>query len=325
MKMRAIVCTAYGTPDVLELQEIKRPMPKDDEVRIRIHAAAVTTAGLSGRTGKPYFARLFSGLTRPKKSILGMELAGEIEALGQNVKAFKKGDRVFGITGPTFGAHADYICLSQHAALIKKPNNSSYEESVAVIEGGLTALNFLKNKGKIKSGQKVLIYGASGSVGTASLQLAKHFGAAVTGVCSTANVDMVQSLGADTVIDYTREDVTQTGRTYDLIFDTVGKLSFPRCKDVLGPKGIYLDAAGLSTIFHMLWTSWFSRKKAILTATYLRSARAIKKDLEILRDLVEAEKIRPVIDRYYPLEQTAEAHRYVETGRKKGNVVITTV
>ncbi|WP_299532804.1 NAD(P)-dependent alcohol dehydrogenase [Ulvibacterium sp.] len=320
--MKAVICTTYGTPDVLRLQEVKKPIPKDDEVLLKIHAAAVTTAGLIGRKGKPIFTRLFSGLTRPKKSILGMELAGEIEAIGKNVRSFTIGEQVFGITGPSLGAHAEYICLPQDAPIIKKPYNTTYEESVAIVEGGLTALNFLKNKGKISPRQKILVYGASGSVGTASIQIAKHFGAEVTGVCSTKNMELVKSLGADTVIDYTQEDFTQTDKTYDIIFDTLGKHSFPICKNTLKPKGIYLDAAGLSTLFYMFWTSLFPHKKAILTATYIRSAKIIKKDLMALRELVEAGEIKPVIDRYYPLEQTAQAHSYVETGRKKGNVVI---
>jgi len=200
--------------------------------------------------------------------------------------------------------------------------NPKTRESAAVIEGGLTALNFLKNKGKIQHGQKVLIYGASGAVGTASIQAAKYFGAEVTAVCSTTNVEMVKSLGADTVIDYTKEDFIKNGQTYDIIFDTVGKRPFPQCKNSLKQKGIYLAASGLSTVFHMLWTSFFSRKKAILTATYVRSTKAIKQDLIFLKELVEAGEIKPVVDRRYLLEQTAEAHTYVETGRKKGNVII---
>ncbi|MEK6152349.1 NAD(P)-dependent alcohol dehydrogenase [Flavobacteriaceae bacterium 3-367] len=322
--MKAIVCTKYGTPDVLRLQEVEKPVAKEDEVLIKIHAAAVTTAGLIGRKGEPFFTRLFSGLLKPKKNILGMELAGEIEAIGKNVKLFKKGEQIFGLTGMTLGSNAEYKSLPEDAAVIKKPINTNYKESAAVIEGGLTALNFLKNKAKIQHGQKVLIYGASGSVGTASIQLAKYFGAEVTGVCSTTNIEMVKSLGANTVIDYSKEDFTKSGQTYDIIFDTVGKQSFLHCRDSLKPEGIYLDAAGLSTVFHMFWTSLLSRKKAILTTTYMRPVSVIKQDLVILKKLVETGKLKPVIDRCYPLEQTAEAHRYVETGRKKGNVIIKT-
>ena len=320
--MKAIVCTKYGAPEVLELQEVEKPQPKDNEVLIKIHAAAVTAAGLIGRKGVPVFTRIFSGLTKPKKSILGMELAGEVEAIGKNVTSYQEGEAIFGLTGLALGANAEYKSLPEDAAVIAKPANTSYEQAVAVIEGGLTALNFLKNKGKIKEGQKVLIYGASGSVGTASVQIAKYLGAEVTGVCSAANLELVKSLGTDTVIDYNREDFTQNDQTYDIIFDTVGKRSFPACKDSLKPDGIYLDAAGLSTVFYMLWTSLFGRKKAILTATYLRPVQDLKQDLSLLKELVEAGVIKPVIDRSYPLERTVEAHRYVETGRKKGNVVI---
>lgn len=320
--MKAVVCTQYGSPEVLQIQEVKKPVPRDNEILIKIHAAAVTTAGLIGRKGEPVFTRLFSGLTKPKKNILGMELAGEIEAIGKNVTSFKEGEPVFGLTGTALGSNAAYKCLSEDTAVIKKPTNMTYEESAAIIEGGLTALNFLRNKGNIRRGQKVLIYGSSGSVGTASIQITKHIGAEVTGVCSTVNVEMVKSLGADTVIDYTKEDFTKQGQTYDIIIDTVGKLSFPLCRDALKPEGTYLDAAGLSTIFHMLWTSLFSRRKAILATTYVRPATAIKKDLIDLKGLIEAEKIKPVIDKRYSLEQIAGAHRYVETGRKKGNVTI---
>ncbi len=319
--MKAVICTKYGPPEVLQLQEVEKPVPKDNELLIKVHAA--TAAGLAGRTGEPFFARLFSGLTKPKKNILGMELAGEIEAVGKDVNLFKEGDQVFGLTGIALGAHAEFRCLPEDAALLIKPVNMSYEESAAVVEGGLTALNFLRNKANIQSGQKVLIYGASGSVGTASVQIAKQFGAEVTGVCSSANLQLVKSLGADKVIDYTKEDFTRNGQTYDIIFDTVGKCSFSRCKGSLTQKGIYLDAAGVGTILPMVWTSMFGRKKAVLAATYLRPASEITKDLIFLKELIEAGKIQAVIDRRYPLEQTAAAHRYVETGRKKGNVVIT--
>ena len=321
--MKAIVCTKYGPPEVLQLQEVEKPVPNDNEVLIRVHAATATAAGLIGRKGEPFFVRFFMGLTKPKKNILGQELAGEIEAVGKDVKLFNEGDQVFGMTGIALGAHAEFKCMPEDGALVIKPTNMTYEESVAVVEGGLTALNFLRNKGNIQSGQKVLIYGASGSVGTASIQVAKYFGAEVTGVCSTANLKLVKSLGADMVIDYTKEDFTQNGQSYDIIFDTVGKRSFSRCKGSLKQKGVYLNAAGVATIFPMLWTSMFGSKKAILTATYVRPAREITNDLIFLKELIEAGKIKPVIDRRYPLERISEAHRYVEKGHKKGNVVIT--
>ena len=322
--MKAIVFTKYGAPDVLQLRSVEKPIPKDDEVLIRVRTATATAASLAGRTGKPVFVRLFSGLTKPKKNILGQELAGEIEVIGRAVKRFKVGDKVFGMTGLGLGAQAEFKCMPEDGVLTTIPVNASYEEAVAVIEGGLTALNFLKHKANIQRGQKVLIYGASGSVGTASVQVAKYLGAEVTGVCSSANFKLVKSLGVDAVIDYTQEDFTKNGQTYDIIFDTVGKCSFMRCKGSLSPTGIYLDAAGLGTILPMIWTSIFGGKKAILATTYVgRPTKEILEDLISLKELVEEEKIQPVIDRRYLLEETGEAYRYVETGRKKGNVIIT--
>jgi len=323
--MKAVICTKYGGPDVLKIQELEKPVLGNNELLIKIHTAAVTTAGLIGRMGKPIFTRLITGLLKPRKKILGMELAGEIVGIGNEVKLFKKGDQIFGLTGMSLGAHAEYITLTEQAALTQKPKNACFEQSTAAIEGGLTALHFLKNTGKIQPGQKVLIYGASGSVGTAAVQIAKYYGAIVTGVCSTTNLEMVKSLGADTVIDYTKEDFTQNDQKYDLIFDTLGKRSFPICKDSLSPKGIYLDATGFSTVFHMIWTSLFSNKKAILTTTYTRSAKALKEDLILLKELIEANQFKPVVDRSYSMEQIVEAHEYVETGRKKGNVILSIV
>lgn len=321
--MKAVICTEYGPPEVLELRDVAKPVPKDDEVLVKIHAATATAAGLLGRKGEPLFSRLFIGLTKPRKKIHGIELAGEIVDIGKDVTSFEGGEQVFGHAGLGLGAYAEYICLPQDAALLPKPSNMTYEEAAAIIEGGLTALHFFRAKGKLEPGQKVLINGASGSVGTASVQLAKHFGTDVTGVCSTTNVELVKSLGADKVIDYTKEDFTQNARAYDVIFDTVGKSSFSRCRGALKQNGVFLDSGNVATIFPMLWTSLFSRKKAVLKTTYTRSAAALAKDLTKLKELVEAGKIKAVIDRCYPLEETAEAHRYVETGRKRGNVVIT--
>ena len=321
--MKAIVCTKYGAPDVLQLQELEKPVPKDNEVLIKVYAATATASGLNGRKGEPIFARLLMGLTKPKKNILGAELAGEIEAIGREVKLFNEGDQVFGIDYRGQGAYAEYICRPEDGALVLKPTNMTYEESVAVIEGVLTALTFLRGKANIQSGQKVLVYGASGSVGTASIQVAKYFGTEVTGVSSTANLELVKSLGADMVIDYTNEDFTKNGRTYNIIFDTVGKTSFSQCKGLLTQKGVYLNAGNPATFIPMLWTSKFSNKKAIITASGLRPASEMTKDLIFLKELVEAGKIQSVIDRRYPLAQTAEAHEYVERGHKKGNVVIT--
>ncbi|MBE0525231.1 MAG: NAD(P)-dependent alcohol dehydrogenase [Methanosarcinales archaeon] len=321
--MKAIVCTKYGPPDVLQLKEVDKPAPKDTEVLIKIFAATVTSGDMRMRSFKipplPWLPmRIFLGLRGPRKKILGSDLAGEIESLGKDVKLFKKGDQIFGSTGG-FGAHAEYICLSEEEVLAIKPTNMTYEEAAAVFFGGQTALHFLR-KGNIHSGQKVLIYGASGAVGTFAVQLARYFGAEVTGVCSTTNLEMVKSLGADKVIDYTKEDFTKSGETYDIIFDTVGKSPFSGCVRSLKKKGFYLRTVHmtLSPIVRGLWTSMTSSKKVIGGV-----ASEHKEDLIFLKELIEAGNIRPAIDRCYPLEQIAEAHRYVETGHKKGNVVIT--
>ncbi len=323
MKMKAIVCTKYGGPNVLQMQTVEKPVPTENDLLIKIHASTATTAGLSGRTGKPMVARLFSGLTKPKNNILGIEFSGEVADVGKNVTSFNVGDIVFGMTGATTpGAYGEYNCVPQDAALLLKPDQMNFEQAAAIVEGGITAVNFLKNKANIQKEQKVLIYGASGSVGTAAVQIAKHYGAEVTGVCSGVNVEMVHSIGADHVIDYTQEDFTKNGETYDIIFDTVGKRSYGQCKNSLEPNGIYLDAGNAATFLAMFWTSLFSEKKAIMSASYVRSATEIKKDLIEVKKIIEAGHLHAVIDRCYPLDETAEAHRYVEKGRKKGNVVI---
>lgn len=321
--MKAIVYTKYGPPDVLQLKEVEKPIPRNNEVLIRVYASTVTAVDCTFRQGNQLSARSFTGLTRPKRTIPGGDLAGEIEAVGQAVKRFKAGDQVFGSTDAGFGAHAEYVCLSEEEALIIKPANMAYEEAAAFPYGGLTALPFLRDSGNIQSGQKVLINGAAGSIGTFAVQLARYYGAEVAGVCSTANLELVKSLGADKVIDYTQEDFTKSGQTYDIIFDTVGKSSFSRCKSALKPGGIYLTPVLTPAILlQMLWTSKIGSKRAAISFTGLRPASEKAEDLIFLKELIEAGKIKSVIDRCYPLEQIAEAHRYVEKGHKKGNVVI---
>ncbi|GGF67722.1 alcohol dehydrogenase [Paenibacillus albidus] len=318
--MKAIVCTKYGTPEVLQLKEEALPVPKDDEVRIRIHAAIVTPSDCAFRKADPFAVRLMYGFRRPKNAILGVELAGEIESIGKNVKLFKEGDQVFGVSPKSFGAHAEYKCLSENETLATKPANMGYAEAVGVCDGALTALIFLRDAAKIQRGQKVLINGASGAVGAYAVQLAKYFGTEVTGVCSAANFGLVKSLGAAKVIDYTQEDFTKNGQTYDIIFDAVGKNSYSRCKSSLKPKGVYLSTApSLGIMLQMLWTSKIGSKKAMFTAAGLRQS---KENLVFLKALVEAGKLQSVIDRRYPLEECAEAHRYVEKGHKKGNVIL---
>ncbi|WAS04774.1 NAD(P)-dependent alcohol dehydrogenase [Gloeomargaritales cyanobacterium VI4D9] len=305
----------------MQLQEVEKPTPKANEILIKIYATTVTSADLRIRKADPFPVRFFYGFPRPKNNtILGSELAGTIEAVGKNVKQFKVGDPVFAGAGIGLGANAEYICLPETGAVAIKPNNMTYEEAAAIPFGATTSLFFLRDKGKIQRGQEILIYGASGALGMAAVQLAKFFGAQVTGVCRTAKLDLVKSLGADSVIDYMQEDFTQNGKTYDIIFDTSGKSPFAGCLKSLKPDGRYLRAVhiNLLPILRGLWTSMTSRKQVMGGVAIER-----QEDLLFLKELIEAGKIRSVIDRYYPLEQTAEAHRYVEQGGKKGNVVIT--
>jgi NADPH:quinone reductase-like Zn-dependent oxidoreductase len=318
--MKAIVCTKYGSPEVLQLREVETPIPKDNEVQIKIHASTVAAGDIRMRssTWAPWFwlpARLYFGIRRPRRTIPGNELAGEIEAVGKDITKFKVGDPVYGIIwNVSFGgANAEYICLPENEVAIK-PANMTYEEAAAAPIGGLTALVLLR-KGKIQPGQKVIIVGASGSVGTFAVQLAKYFGAEVTGVCSTRNIELVKSLGADQVIDYTIEDFTKGDQTYDIIFDAVMKTSFSRCKNTLKQNGYFITVDW--PLLQALWTSIVGNKKVVVGI-----ASRIE-DLIYLRELIEAGKVISVIDRCYPLKETVDAHRYAETGHKKGNVVIT--
>jgi len=328
--MKAILYEKYGPPEVLQLKEVSKPTPKDDEVLIRIYATAATTGDVNARgfafvpPGLGPLARLMMGPRKPKNPIIGSVLAGEIEAVGKDVDIFGKGDQVFGVDGNDMGAYAEYVCLPQEGVLVEKPTIMTYEEAAAIPFGALTAYYFLRDKGNIESGQTVIINGASGSVGTAAVQIAKSFGAEVTGVCSTRNLEMVKALGADKVIDYTKEDFTQSGETYDIIFDiVVGKTSFSDCRNSLNENGLYLAVAGgLKEAIQMLWTSVIGSKKVIFGGGI---AAERKENLLIIKELIEAGKLKAVIDRSYPLEQIAEAHRYVETGHQKGNVVITVV
>lgn len=315
--MKAIVYTKFGPPEVLQLKEVRKPTPKENEVLIKNFATTVVKEDPDMRASPG-----FNGLLKPRNQILGQELAGEIESIGENVTRFKPGDQVFGFD--MFGAYAEYKCMPENGALTIKPTNISYEEAASIPNGALTALPFLRDKAKIQSGETVLIYGASGSVGAAAVQLAKYYGATVTGVCSTANLEMVKSLGADQVIDYTREDFTENGKTYDIIFDTVGKRSFSQCKGSLTTEGIYLSTVPTpGMMLQALLSAKSSGKKVRFVAAGLRPASEKIKDLHFLTELIGAGKVKPVIDRVYPFDQIAEAHRYVEKGHKKGNVVIT--
>lgn len=323
--MKAIVCTRYGPPDVLQLREIEKPSPKNNELLIRVHATTVTAGDCGLRSLKfplPFqlLIRIGFGFRAPRKKILGQELAGEIEAVGSDVKRFREGDPVFAWTGFRLGAYAEYTCLPEIAVVAIKPANMTYDESACLPVGGLEAVHFLR-KANVRKGQKVLINGAGGSMGTFAIQIAKHFGANVTGVDGTEKLDMLRTIGANKVVDYTQEDFSKEGETYDVIFDLVGKGSYSRCLRSLKENGVYLMGnPGLSHRLRGRWTSMRGGKK-IISRTYTTST--IIEDLMFLTGLVEAGQIRSVIDRRYRLEEMAEAHRYVDTGRKKGNVVIT--
>ena len=319
--MKAIVMRAYGSPDVLEFEEVEAPVPADNEVRVRIHAASAGRADAMMRKGG--IARLAAGLLRPKEPIPGAEFAGQVDAVGKDVRRLGVGDRVMGQTGLGFGSYAEYVCVPEDGALVEMPSDTTYEEAASLVEGMLTALPFIRDTGGVRSGQSVLINGASGGVGVAAVQVAKHFGANVTGVCSASSAELVKSLGADEVIDYTKEDFTRRDRSYDVIFDAVGLSSFMRCRGALAPGGIYMTTVPTAAIMlQMLWTSRFGSKKARIGFTGLRPTDKKVQDLCLIKELIEAGDIRPVIDKRYPLAQAAEAHGYIDTGHKKGNVVL---
>lgn len=315
--MKAIVYANYGSPDVLRLRELEKPIPKDNEILVRVFATAVNSGDVRLRKADPFAVRLIFGLMKPKINVLGSVFSGEIESIGAAVKNFKVGDRVFGHTDMRFGAYAEYISLSENGTIAKKPESISHAEAASIPFGGVTALHFIK-KAKIKPGQKVLVYGASGAVGTAAVQLAKYYGAIVTGVCSTRNIDMVRALGANNVIDYSKEDFTKNGETYDVIFDTVNKIHFGKSLKSLTKNGtMILSAAEMPQMIRGLWTSMTSSRK-VLMGVISHS----KEDIELIKEIIEAGKMKPVIDKTYTLEQMAEAHEYVDKGHKKGSVAI---
>lgn len=328
--MKAILHEEFGPPDVLQIKEVEKPVPGDNEILIRVCATSVNYGDVIARNFRsvtprkfnmPFLfwliARISFGLTKPKINILGSEFAGEVEAVGKDVRRFKAGDQVFGYRGQSMGAYTEYLCMPEDGVVALKPANMTYEEAAVVPSGGMTALHILR-KVNIQRGQKVLINGASGGIGSIAVQLTREAGAEVTGVCGTPRLEFVKSLGADHVIDYTQEDFTQNGETYDLIFDVLGRSSFSRCKSSLKPNGRYLLASfKMKQLFQMAWTSITGGKKVLCVLSPQSS-----EDLGCLKELIEAGKIKSVIDRSFPLEQAAEAHRYVENGRKQGNVVI---
>jgi NADPH:quinone reductase-like Zn-dependent oxidoreductase len=321
--MKAIVYEQYGSPEVLQLKEVALPCLKPNEVLIKVHATTVTAADIMMRTGKPAIGRLYLGIKAPKRTILGFEFAGEVVELGSSVTLFKIGDKVFGGT-TTLGCYAEYVCVSEQDVLTTMPENLSYEAAASVTGSAITVLNFLKGKANVQPNQKVLINGASGGVGTYAVQIAKYLGADVTAVCSTGNIDMVKSLGADHVIDYTQADFTKNGVQYDVIFDTVSKRTFSECKNALTPKGVFMPTVLNGTLFfQMMWTSIIGGKKVKSSSTGLLPAKERIIYLMEIKELLKTGKIKTVMDAHYPLSQMEAAHAYVEKGHKKGNLVIT--
>ena len=320
--MKAAVHRRYGSPDVVTIDELPKPVPRDDEVLIRVHAATVGIVDSLARRGTPAYARLHFGLRRPRFAVLGSDFAGQVEATGPAVTRFAAGDQVFGTVGPHFGAHAEYVCLSEQAAVAAKPANLAYPEAAALVDG--TALCFLRDKANLQRGQTIVINGASGAVGSTAVQLAKHFGAIVTGVCSGPNTELVRKLGADAVVDYTAADFARAGQTYDVIFDVAGKSSFSRCRPALNRAGIYLTTAlSPAILLQMPRTARCGSRKAVVAFTGLRPASEKRKDLRYLTELAESAALAPIIDARYPLQRIADAYRQVDAGHKRGNVVVT--
>jgi NADPH:quinone reductase-like Zn-dependent oxidoreductase len=322
--MRAAIYDTYGLPEVLRVEDVETPQPGDKDVLVRVGAAPVSAADATFRAGTPRYSRLFTGLTKPKAKTLGVDFAGEVVAVGKDVSRFAVGDRVLGATGATFGAHAEYVRVPADGPLVMAPANLSYDEAASLSGGVLTALPFLRDHAHLRQGQEILINGASGQVGLAAVQLAKHFGARVVGVCSTAKLDLVTSYGADEVVDYVTEDFTRASRSYDVVFDAAGKSSFARCERVLKSGGAYLTAVPSPAIFRQsLWTRWFGDKRAGVAFTGLRKDGDKTADLRFLVEIAEAGHIRPAIDERYPLARAAEAHRRIESGLSRGTVLIT--
>lgn len=322
-KMKAIITTGYGSPEIFKANLVTKPIAKPHEILIKIHAASVTKADTMMRTGKPYIGRLMIGLTKPKNPIWGTGFAGVVESVGSEVSRFKVGDKVFGENISTMGTYAEYVTIPENGIVEKIPSNLSFDEAASISDGGITSLNFLCNLGNLQKGQKVLINGASGSLGSAAIQIGKHFGAEVTGVCSGSNVEMVKNLGADYVIDYTKNDFTSHKNAYDIIYDTVGVKSFSECKDSLTANGIYASPVlGMPLLGNMIITSLIGEKRAKFSATGALPEKEIKRLFNIIIQMIEAGNFKGVIDKCYRLEDLSKAHIYIEKGHKKGNVVL---
>lgn len=322
-QMKAVICTRYGGPEVLQVQEIAKPIPKENEVLVRIHASSVTAADTFMRSGTPYVGRLILGLFKPKTAVTGTGFSGIVESVGSAVKNFVLGDKVFGESIFGYGTNAEYTCVPEDAVIAHLPTNIAFEEAASISDGPLTSLNLLRGLANIGPGQEVLIIGASGALGTAAIQLAKHFGARVSGVCSGRNAAIVKDLGADRVIDYQKENFWQNEQVYDIIYDTVGKSSFPQAKASLKAEGIYLSPVlGLPLLWHLLWTSIFGSKKVKFGATGMKPASELSVLLQELKGMMAKGTLKTFIDRRYQLSEIVEAHQYVDTGRKRGNLVL---